>query len=94
MISKWCWRDWAVCGVISVCVLWILWPFQENHREPPGRSQCLSNLKQTATATSIYMSDHEERMPLANWMASMIPYIKGREIMECPLVLKDSKHFG
>ncbi len=56
--------------------------------------QCLSNLKQLSTATAIYLSDSEEKMPLENWITLLQPYTKNSDIADCPEVAKEGKHFG
>lgn len=65
-----------------------------NDRRASVKTMCISNMKQTGGATALYSSDHDDRMPLANWMPSLMPYTKEQALMECPQVIKDGKHFG
>lgn len=49
----------------------------------PG-TQCLSNLKQLATATQFYLEDHNQRFPLENWADATAPYRKKDDMLHCP----------
>lgn len=92
------WREnrfWlTVLGVLLVVLVYMFMPVSPDGHEPAGKTGCLSNMKQTATATAIYMGDHEERLPLENWMTSLMPFTRNRDMMGCPQVIRDDKHFG
>jgi hypothetical protein len=91
------WREnWFGIGILSLMGCFTLFLFFPVHQDKQAsvKTQCLSNIKQTSTATALYLSDNDDRMPLANWMTSLMAYIKDRELMQCPQVKRDGKHFG
>jgi prepilin-type processing-associated H-X9-DG protein len=46
---------------------------------------CLSNMKQLSLGALMYCQDYNERMPdAANWQEQLDPYVKNRQIYDCP----------
>jgi prepilin-type processing-associated H-X9-DG protein len=81
--------------VIPVCLLVVLYPvFAPAKSRNDKFAACLSNLKQTSTATLMYMSDNDGRMPLANWMECLSPEGKFRYFMGCPLFTEKEEPTG
>lgn len=69
--------------MLSIVVLYVVYaPLDDDRRRP--RSLCLSNVKQLATATLIYVEDHDQRFPLENWTDATARYRKGDEMLHCP----------
>lgn len=67
--------------------------FMVNHPEEMTRARtaatttaCLSNVKQLATATMIYLSDHDDVLPkdASRWKAAIMPYVRSEAIFHCP----------
>ncbi|MEQ1823263.1 MAG: hypothetical protein ABL949_12180 [Fimbriimonadaceae bacterium] len=83
-----------VLGSLLVMSMALFFPLGYDNPNAAVKTHCLSNMKQTATATGIYMLDHDERMPLANWMPSLLPYSKDHRVTECPLIVKNRRRFG
>jgi prepilin-type processing-associated H-X9-DG protein len=51
----------------------------------PMKPPCLSNLKQIAMASFIYMSDYDDRFPHRDrWMNQISPQVKNEAIFHCP----------
>lgn len=80
-------REWSPLSVFlvfaSLMVLVVVFaPLDDGRRRP--RSLCLSNVKQLATATMIYVEDHDQRFPLENCTDATAPYRKGDEMLHCP----------
>lgn len=57
----------AVVG--TACAAAVLVPiYSETDRGTWGKSQCLSNTKQSTLAVIMYSGDFDDRYPLLNWM--------------------------
>lgn len=69
--------------IASIIVLYAVYgPYFEPNSRP--RSLCLSNVKQLATATLIYIEDHDQRFPLENWADATQTYRKKDDMLHCP----------
>lgn len=79
----------VVIAIIAI-LAGILFPVFASAREKARQTKCMSNLKQIATAISIYTDDHHETFPFANktsvgpWMKNIQPYLKSYEVCFCP----------
>jgi prepilin-type processing-associated H-X9-DG protein len=81
--------------VIPVCLLVVLYPVFAPAKSGNDKfAACLSNLKQTSTATFMYMSDHDGRMPLATWIEGLSPDGRLRYFMGCPLFTEKKEPYG
>ncbi|MEQ1936606.1 MAG: H-X9-DG-CTERM domain-containing protein [Fimbriimonadaceae bacterium] len=79
--------------VIPCCLVSVLTIYAPRHGLKPW-AWCLSNMKQTSTAALMYMSDHDGRMPLANWMEGLSLQLKDRDVMGCPQNVHEKKAYG
>ena len=86
----------VVIAIIAILAA-ILFPVFAQAREKARQTSCLSNLKQSGTATLMYVQDYDETFPLsfypgqngANMCANtfyhaLAPYQKNTQIMRCP----------
>jgi prepilin-type N-terminal cleavage/methylation domain-containing protein/prepilin-type processing-associated H-X9-DG protein len=85
----------VVIAIIAILAA-ILFPVFAQAREKARATSCLSNLRQTATATSMYVQDYDEYFPLSIYLAfnpspcvfgffhAIDPYQKNADIMRCP----------
>jgi prepilin-type N-terminal cleavage/methylation domain-containing protein len=94
----------VVIAIIAILAA-ILFPVFAQAREKARQTSCLSNLKQTATATQMYVQDYDEVFPLSIYRASnptcsftfynaLTPYQKNADIMKCasnPMALDINK---
>ena len=48
-------------------------------------SGCLANVKQLAVAIAIYREENNDVLPPAKWMTAIMPVIRSRDMLECPL---------
>jgi prepilin-type processing-associated H-X9-DG protein len=54
--------------------------------EQAAQSECLSHVKQLALAALMYCQDYDEKMtPHTRWTAAVGPYMKGPELLQCPV---------
>jgi len=54
------------------------------------KTLCLSNLKQIATGTLIYVSDYDERYPpAADWSDSLAELVRRPSVFYCPVLRKE-----
>jgi prepilin-type processing-associated H-X9-DG protein len=82
------WPEVLLCLLIMAIVGGILMPVQTG-RPPAKITVCLSNVKQMAIGTMLYMGDTDDRYPLRDhWMDAQDPYIKRSDVLHCPLVPK------
>lgn len=81
---------WVVgIGILAVLAMFvlpmILLPSVVKSSGTAMGSSCLSNIKQLATGTMIYLSDYDDRMPPAlDIKPAIMPYIKNNKIFACP----------
>jgi prepilin-type N-terminal cleavage/methylation domain-containing protein/prepilin-type processing-associated H-X9-DG protein len=86
----------VVIAIIAILAA-ILFPVFAQAREKARQTSCLSNLKQTGTATLMYVQDYDETFPLSIYLATennkactftfynaLIPYQKSADVMKCP----------
>jgi prepilin-type N-terminal cleavage/methylation domain-containing protein/prepilin-type processing-associated H-X9-DG protein len=87
----------VVIAIIAILAA-ILFPVFAQAREKARATSCLSNLKQSATATLMYVQDYDENFPLSLYLSndgnpgpclftfyhSLTPYQKNADIMRCP----------
>ena len=86
----------VVIAIIAILAA-ILFPVFAQAREKARQTSCLSNLKQGATATMMYVQDYDETFPLSIYLSSVNnapcsftfynainPYQKSADIMRCP----------
>jgi len=81
----------VVIAIIAILAA-ILFPVFAKAREKARQTSCLSNMKQLALGSLMYMQDYDERL-MMRWQStdtnyripSMIfPYVKNAQIFECP----------
>ncbi len=85
----------VVIAIIAILAA-ILFPVFAQAREKARAISCLSNLKQSGTATLMYVQDYDETFPISLYMAisaspctmtfyhELTPYQKNANIMQCP----------
>jgi prepilin-type N-terminal cleavage/methylation domain-containing protein len=86
----------VVIAIIAILAA-ILFPVFAQAREKARQTACLSNLKQSAMATVMYVQDYDETFPLSVFLArdaagpctftfynAITPYQKNSDIMRCP----------
>ncbi len=87
----------VVIAIIAILAA-ILFPVFARAKAKAQETQCLSNVKQIATAVLTYCSDYDQRLPWAMYIADtdhpedatyvfdvMRPYLKTMEILQCPV---------
>ena len=82
----------AVLGIVGVASAIMFPVFTGNHNEP--RFVCMSNLKQTALATLMYVTDNDDNLPIYytfegtasvdKFIEATFPYTKNKQIFLCP----------
>jgi len=85
----------VVIAIIAILAA-ILFPVFAQAREKARAISCLSNLRQSSTATLMYTQDYDETFPMSLFMAmspapcvvtfyhAISPYQKNANIMQCP----------
>ena len=83
----------VVIAIIAILAA-ILFPVFARAREAARQTACRSNIKQIATAVTMYQQDYDEANPMVNvvvsnaivytWANAMIPYIKNNNLWKCP----------
>lgn len=87
----------VVIAIIAILAA-ILFPVFAQAREKARQTQCISNLRNSATSVLLYVQDYDEtfpmsfyytlgpgNMPCAMTMLTIVePYIKNRDIIRCP----------
>jgi prepilin-type N-terminal cleavage/methylation domain-containing protein/prepilin-type processing-associated H-X9-DG protein len=85
----------VVIAIIAILAA-ILFPVFAQAREAARQTQCLSNMKQLGTATTMYVGDYDEVMPQTyyyvngngigrfHWSSMLQPYAKNDGIFKCP----------
>ena len=86
------WLAWALLGITVSCGGAILYPVYLAARPAPTGAACKSNLKQLATATLIYLTDFDDRLPLEPWMDDMYPYVKNEDLYSCFVVRRPQRY--
>jgi prepilin-type processing-associated H-X9-DG protein len=83
---------WCFCMFLGIPVLAsLLLPFVGGNQQARSRS-CLSNEKQMAMATLMYMQDADDRIPLCStWMDMLAPYLKVEHVFHCPEISGENK---
>ncbi len=74
-----------IFGILG-CLGLILVPIFARPGHPAYLTTCKSNIKEIGTGTALYLGDNDDRMPLEDWMDSLLPYTKNRDMMGCPFV--------
>jgi prepilin-type N-terminal cleavage/methylation domain-containing protein/prepilin-type processing-associated H-X9-DG protein len=94
----------VVIAIISVLAS-ILFPVFARARENARRTSCMSNMKQIATALTMYVQDYDEKLPLYRFLDSnglaklnslqvLYPYIKNAQVFVCPSAVRYSSASG
>lgn len=82
----------VVIAIIAILAA-ILFPVFAQARAQARKTVCLSNLKQLALGTMMYVQDYDEAFPVrfgsassgsAPWAESIQPYVKNKQIAACP----------
>ncbi len=89
----------VVIAIIAILAA-ILFPVFAQAREKARQTSCMSNMRQMATAVSMFAQDHDEMLPKAffndvvngptglpwytGWDAALYPYYKNLEMLRCP----------
>ena len=87
----------VVIAIIAILAA-ILFPVFARAREKARQSSCLSNVKQIAVGTMMYVQDYDEMLPYSyNWDTAWVapphpvfylqviqPYIKNEQVLKCP----------
>ncbi len=88
----------VVIAIIAILAA-ILFPVFAQAREKARQTQCMNNLKQSATGVLMYVQDYEEYFPMAIYepaprpgggscvmtvLDAIYPYIKNMDITKCP----------
>lgn len=79
-------RRWPVAqvllAVVGLAIVFaIFFPLMEPPR--PKVIACLSNLKQLATSTHLYLAEFDDRFPPENWTDATMPYTKNEDMLAC-----------
>jgi prepilin-type processing-associated H-X9-DG protein len=82
----------VVIAIIAILAA-ILFPVFAQAREKARQANCISNTKQYATATLMYVQDYDETFPFSAYMSGpcvatfyweVAPYVKNDQITQCP----------
>ena len=82
----------VVIAIIAILAA-ILFPVFAQAREKARQTSCLSNNRQYATATLMYIQDYDEQFPMsanpngtcvATFYWAVDPYVKNKQITQCP----------
>jgi prepilin-type processing-associated H-X9-DG protein len=82
----------VVIAIIAILAA-ILFPVFAQAREKARQTSCLSNTRQYATATLMYVQDYDEAFPMSAYMNgtcvatfywAVAPYVKNDQITQCP----------
>lgn len=81
----------VVIAIIAILAS-ILFPVFAKARSQARKTVCLSNLKQLALGTMMYVQDYDETFPFRNsslgadytWGALIQPYVKNKAVAACP----------
>jgi len=86
----------VVIAIIAILAA-ILFPVFAQARDKARGVACLSNIKQTALAITMYQQDYDESIPLGNqeypgevynydisWIKAVQPYVKNLQMFVCP----------
>ncbi len=82
----------VVIAIIAILAA-ILFPVFAQAREKARQSTCISNARQYATATLMYIQDYDETFPMASYLAgtcvstfylAVDPYVKNAGVTRCP----------
>lgn len=82
----------VVIAIIAILAA-ILFPVFAQAREKARQTSCLSNTRQYATATLMYVQDYDESFPysafmngtcVATYYWAVAPYVKNDQITQCP----------
>jgi len=82
----------VVIAIIAILAA-ILFPVFARAREKARQSSCMSNLKQLATCTLMYVQDYDETFPMSIYWGGTFavtfyheldPYIKNQQVYQCP----------
>src|SRR5437867_12055333 len=87
----------VVIAIIAILAA-ILFPVFAQARDKARQTACISNMKQIGLGLTMYAQDYDETLPVANdqvenfalptaranFLGSLIPYIKSKPIFACP----------
>jgi len=88
----------VVIAIIAILAA-ILFPVFARAREAARKTSCTSNMKQLGTAFALYLSDYDQRFPMAGWWDTgtyqakegagewndaIYPYVKNAKAYTCP----------
>jgi prepilin-type N-terminal cleavage/methylation domain-containing protein/prepilin-type processing-associated H-X9-DG protein len=93
----------VVIAIIAILAA-ILFPVFARARESARATQCKNNLKQWATAWTMYTQDYDEATapfryggagtPALDWVAELQPYIKNAGVLACPSASVRGNNYG
>jgi prepilin-type N-terminal cleavage/methylation domain-containing protein len=91
----------VVIAIIAILAA-ILFPVFAQAREQARQTACISNLRQIGTASLTYAQDYDEQMigtelgadPEYFWGDMIQPYMKNRQILDCPSSTPKTKWSG
>lgn len=72
--------------IASALVAWagVGWVWLSGRAHPTEAERCRRNLKQLSTALSLYVEDHDGRLPPAAWSAPLERYHQAPFLVVCP----------
>jgi len=85
----------VVIAIIAILAA-ILFPVFARAREAARKTQCTSNMRQLATGIALYLTDYDQRYPMAgwwdqgnlsagqDWQNTIYPYVKNANLFWCP----------
>jgi len=85
----------VVIAIIAILAA-ILFPVFARAREAARKASCQSNLKQLSLGFAMYLTDYDQRFPMAgwwdfdpqsasnDWQNAIYPYIKNAKVYTCP----------
>jgi prepilin-type N-terminal cleavage/methylation domain-containing protein len=86
----------VVLGIVSLLAA-LLYPTFAAAREKARTTRCLTQLRQLAHSTQMYLTDHDDTYPLAAFFSThdgqrcfftlyhaLVPYVKDKQIVVCP----------
>lgn len=79
--------------IAAVICFWIAFTFfpPTTLKDGAKKTQCLSNLKQLATAELLYLENNDQRFQAAAWSDPLMKYAKNPQLLNCPSAGADGK---
>lgn len=92
-LPAWAWALIGCGGCLVIALVLIpimgaiMFPVFGSARAAGRQASCLSNMKQMALATRMYVLDYDDQLPMAaTWQDGVAYYVKNKEIFHCPEV--------